>query len=145
MTVVEFTAVEHFAHALAMPGDFDVLADIDARTASLTRAVDRVIERFSPTPDLTEAAAEKRLKVVEGLIAMISQGIDAQAETIRVGEASRPVTLTDALIEAHDAMVNDYYRLVCLGADLDPEATPTGEVLRTPQDVSAWFDKVLGA
>ena len=60
--------------------------NIEARTASLMRAVDQMIERFSPSPDLTDAAKEKRFKVVEGMVAMISQGIDAQAETIRAGE-----------------------------------------------------------
>ena len=143
MTVVEFTAVEHFAHALASRGDFDVLADIAARTASLTRAVDRIIERFSPSPDLTDAAKDKRFKVVEGMVAMISQGIDAQAETLRAGEAERPVVMTDALIAAHDATVNDYYRLIGLRAELDPQNASAGEVLETPAQLSAWFDKVL--
>ena len=142
MTVVEFTAVEHFAHALAAPGDFDVRADIEARTQSLTGAVDRVIERFSPSPELTEAAMLKRLKVVEGLIAMISQGIDAQAETIRAGEGARPVPLTDALIEAHDAMVNDYYRLLGLRSQVDPANSVKGPPL-SGDAFKAWLDEVL--
>ena len=143
MSLVEVVTVERFAHALGEPlsaGLDAVVGDIEARTGRMTEAVDQVVARFAPTPDATEASLAGRLKVVEGMVAMLSSGIAAYAEMC---EAVPDRTIREAMYDAHDAMVGDYYRLLALRADLDPEARGLGDVLKTPEEIRSWFAKAL--
>ncbi len=121
MSALEAAAIERFAHALAEPvepGKSPVVADIEARTRRMEKATDGVMKRFADSPELTETERAGRLKIVEGLIVMMSNGITAYVASIRdVGDGS----IREAMRDAHDAMVDDYYRLMALKADLDPD------------------------
>lgn len=140
MAAQQTIAVERFAHALAQPlAEREGLPDIEAGTERMKSAVDEVIARFQPTPDLGEKERENRYKVVDGLVAMISEGITEYAAlTQKVADEA----LRFAMYDAHDAMVNDYYRLIALRAELDPEAGEIAAVIDTPQQLHAWFDEI---
>ncbi len=142
MSRLEVTAVERFAHALAeplAPAGGAPLPDKE-RTAAMTHAVDEVIERFAARAGDDEKSRARHLAIVEGLIAMMSHGIGDYAALCRQVESP---TLAEAMAEAHDAMVDDYYRLLSLRADLDPDAKAGGPALGTSEELKNWFDQVL--
>jgi len=142
MSLMEFTAVEHFAHELAAPEHDAMPRDIEARTAAMDRAVSEVVAQYAPAPGMNDAQKAKNLKVVEGLVAMMSSHIDVLARNLERLEDPAVVALAS---QAHDDTVRQYYRLIALRADLDPECRPTSEVLGTVDELDAWFDRVIAS
>jgi hypothetical protein len=138
MSLLEASAVETFAHQLAEPVATYDFADIAARTGRMTAATDAVMKRFAPSGD--EALDAKHLKVVEGLVALISGGITDYA---KLAAAVEDNNLHSAMVDAHNAMVDDYYRLLTLRADLDPESRGIDRVLSSPEEIDAWFDEIV--
>ncbi len=142
MSLVEATAVEHFAHALAEPPAEAFLLDIETRTERMNRVVDEVVKHFSPTPRMSAAQRAKNLKVVDGLAALMGSHIDDQAANIEARRREGHPAMIEAAIEVHDDTVRQYYRLIALRSDLDPECRPTGEILSTPQEIAAYFARI---
>lgn len=143
MSLVEINAVERFAHALGAPlaaGAEAVLDDIEAGTMRMNEAVDAVMERFAARPRDIEATRASHLKIVDALVAMISSAITAYAERC---EGIADTVIRTAMYDAHDAMVAEYYRLLALRADLDPEANAGGAVVKSSKDLKAWFNEAL--
>lgn len=142
MTHVEAAVVERFARTLAeRPAAPSACArDIEVGAERLTAAVDAVIECFSPEPGLAEMDRAERYQLVDGLVALISGGTREYAA--RCEEVSDR-TLGTAMYDAHDAMLNDYYRMLGLRAELDEDAGATSAVISTPEELHAWFDELI--
>jgi hypothetical protein len=138
MSLLEASIVETFAHSLAEPVGTVDLADIAARTRRMSAATEAVMQRFAPVGDAARDA--EHLKMVEGLVALLSSGITDYA---KLAAAVENADLRAAMAEAHDAMVDDYYRLLTLRADLDPESRGGETVLSSPEEIDAWFDKII--
>jgi hypothetical protein len=144
MSLLEFTTVEHFAHALADPSAGDVRrADIESRTAKMNLVMDEVIARFSPTPAMSAAQKAFNLKLVDGLVSMLSAHVDVQAANVEERQREGESDDIEMAIEVHDDTVRQYYRLMALRSDLDPECRPTGEVLESAADIDAWADRIF--
>ena len=107
----------------------------------MSETVDAVLAKFAPVQGEDESARGNRLKIVDGLVALMSNGVTeyaAQCDAVREG------AIREAMYEAHDAMVRDYYRLMALRSDLDPETRGAGKSLTTPDEIDAWFDQAIG-
>ncbi len=143
----EFTAVEHFAHELAAPLHGSMIADIEARTVRMGLAVDELVKSFAMKPGMSETQAAAHLRVIDGMVAMMSAAIDVCAADLKVRELDDDPGEIDAMIEAHDDMVHQYYRLMALRIDLDPECRPDPDapMLDSPEKLTAWFDGIIAA
>lgn len=144
MSLLEFTAAERFTHALAESSAHDaLLSDIEARTARMDAVVDEVVARLSPTPGMGEAQKALNLKLADGLASLLSAHIDVQAANVEQRRRDGDPTLVDVAIEVHDDTVRQYYRLLALRSDLDPECRPTGERLKSAADIDDWAERIL--
>ncbi|MEO9213632.1 MAG: hypothetical protein ABI242_10865 [Caulobacteraceae bacterium] len=142
MSLHEISAFKHFAEALPEPSGEERVAEMEARTKRMDRAVSELIESLSPSADTGEAQRERNLKVVEGLVASISSVIVTQEEVIGGLSPDGEAALAEARIEVHDDTVRQYYRLIALRSTLDPECRPTGEVLDSSEATDAWFARI---
>lgn len=75
-------------------------------------------------------------------IALMEQEIEARDKN-RVGD---PPPVIVAMWDAHDAWVNDDYRLLALSAELDAEGSePASPPLRAGAELSGYFDDMFAA
>jgi hypothetical protein len=145
MSLAEALTVERFAHELASPGFGDVRDDVAARSRRMSAVVDEVMANLGPKPGESESERARNLALVEGLTALMSSGLEVLRDNLDAMDPDGP--LFGAAEAAHNAMVGDYYRLVGLSAELDPEsrAGPEAEGLAHDEDVGAWMERQIAA
>jgi hypothetical protein len=145
MSLAEASTVERFAHELASPGFGDLRDDVAARSQRISALVDEVIAKLGPEPGQSVQDQSRHLALVEGLTALMSSGLDVLRGNLDAMDPDGP--LFEAAEAAHNAMVEDYYRLVALSAALDPgsRAGPVAEPLADDEDVGAWMERQIAA
>ena len=144
MSLLEAITVERFVHEFASPDFGEVRTDMAARTDRMTGAVNEVIEKLAPRRGQSDRERAKALTLVEACVLLMSDGLDMLKTNLDAMDPNGPLFIDAEL--AHDAMVEDYYRLLTLRAELDPltRAGTEAEALGDGEDVASWMERQVG-